>query len=169
MIFLYNKEKRSIVCNNVFYLWTKWKIKGWQFHGCAISWTVCWFYVKLYHLCVRLVRARSRSGMAVLVSLCPCDVVMWGGDVSTLWATPGAFSSDHNSSPRVTMANRSSSSMHQVNSPPLVPVLSLERNRDTLKQIRTPKHYECLYTKRSKQNVKKNVTSVWGHVIVMPT
>ncbi len=92
-------------------------------------------YECVYHCeCVRLVRARSCSGMATLVSLCHWGVVTCGGGVRTLCATPGAFSSDHNSSPRATMATRSSSSEHQETDPPLVTVLSLERKRDTLKE-----------------------------------
>lgn len=87
--------------------------------------------------CVRLVRARSRRGMATLLSRCHWGVVTCGGGVSTLWATPGAFSSDHNSSPRVTMETRSSSSAHQATDPPLVTALSLERNSDTLKKMET--------------------------------
>lgn len=85
--------------------------------------------------CVRLVRTRSRSGMATLASWCHWGVVTCGGGVRTLWATLGAFSSDHSSSPRVTMETRSSSSEHQATDPPLVTVLSLERNRDTLKHL----------------------------------
>lgn len=90
--------------------------------------------------CVRLVRARSRSGMAVLVSRCHWGVVMCEGGVRTLWATLGAFSSDHSSSPRVTIETRSSSSEHQATDPPLATVLSFERNRDTLKQKVTHEH-----------------------------
>lgn len=90
--------------------------------------------------CVRLVRARSRSGMAVLVSRCHWGVVMCEGGVRTLWATPGAFSSDHSSSPRVTIETRSSSSEHQATDPPLATVLSFERNRDTLEQKVTHRH-----------------------------
>lgn len=81
---------------------------------------------------VRLVSARSCSGTAVLVSPCHLAAAMCGGGVRTLWATPGAFSSDHSSSPRVTMEAKSSSSEHQDTEPPRGTVLSLERNRETL-------------------------------------
>lgn len=101
--------------------------------------------------CVRLVRARSRSGMAVLVSRCHWGVVMCEGGVRTLWATPGAFSSDHSSSPRVTTETRSSSSEHQATDPPLATVLSFERKRDTLKQKITHKHL----TRRTCVGVKR--------------
>lgn len=112
-------------------------------------------YVCVCHCeCVRLVSARSRSGMATLMSRCHWGVVTCGGGVRTLWATPGAFSSDHNSSPRVTMATRSSSSEHQATEQPLVTVLSLERNRDTLKWIETH-NYITSGKKKKKRRFKK--------------
>lgn len=83
---------------------------------------------------VRWVRSRSLSGTATLASRCHRGSVTYDGGVRTLWATPGAFRRDHNSSPRVTMETRSSSSAHQATDPPLLTVLSLERNRETLKQ-----------------------------------
>lgn len=112
--------------------------------------------------CVRLVRARSRSGMATLMSRCHWGVVTCGGGVRTLWATPGAFSSDHNSSPRVTMATRSSSSEHQATDPPLVTVLSLERNRDTLKWIETHNGITLhdTWKKKKKRQFKKLCTAL---------
>lgn len=116
-------------------------------------------YVCVCHCeCVRLVSARSRSGMATLMSRCHWGVVTCGGGVRTLWATPGAFSSDHNSSPRVTMATRSSSSEHQATEPPLVTVLSLERNRDTLKWIET--HNYITRGEKKKKDDLKNCTAV---------
>lgn len=134
-----------------------------------ISWWDCYFYTDLqwqwcgvhgmwvcacHCECVRLVRARSRSGMATLVSLCHCGVVTCGGGVRTLWATPGAFSNDHNSSPRVTMETMSSSSEHQATDPLLVTVLSLERNRDTLKQRQTHRlHYITYVSMNNKINL----------------
>lgn len=125
----------TITFNQIIYLFTKILCKN-QTRSIRMPWSaiqnnddVCVCYCE----CVRLVRALSLRGTATLVSLCHWGVVTWGGGVRTLWATPGAFSSDHNSSPRVTMATRSSSSEHQATGPPLVTVLSLERNRDTLK------------------------------------
>lgn len=114
-----------------------------------------WVCVCLCHCeCVRLVRARSWSGNATLVSLCHCGAMTWGGGVRTLWATPGAFSSDHNSSPRVTIATRSSSSEHQATDPLLVTVLSLERNRDTLKR-KTKQNTHKRYQNITKSSMKK--------------
>lgn len=115
---------------------------------CACEW--------VHHCeCVRLVRVRSCSGMATLVSRCHCGVVTCGGGVRTLWATPGAFSSDHSSPPRVTMETRSSSSEHQATEPPLVGVLSLERNRDTLEKTQAhnylTKHTSFLHKQWIKQ------------------
>lgn len=81
---------------------------------------------------VSLVRSRSCSGMDMFVSLCHRGVRTWGGGVKTLWATPGDFSSDSNSSPRVAMASRSSSSEHQATEPLPAAVLSLEKKRDAL-------------------------------------
>ena len=114
--------------------------------------------------CVRLVRARSRSGMATLMSRCHWGVVTCGGGVRTLWATPGAFSSDHSSSPRVTMATRSSSSEHQATDPLLVTVLSLERNRDTLKQIETHNGITLHDTRKKKERRFKEVCTAVSHL-----
>lgn len=90
---------------------------------------------------MRLVRVRICSGMDTLVSLCHCGVVTSGDGVRTLCATPGVFSSDHSSSPRVTMATRSSSFEHQATAPPLDTDLSLERNRDTLEDKNAQSRY----------------------------
>lgn len=114
------------------------------FYQSAVYWSSCtWLSSRAHSECVRLVSVRSRSGIATLVSLCHCGFVTWGGGVSTLWATPGVFNSDHNSSPLVTMATRSSSLAHHAT---LVRFRSLERNRDTLKQ-KSHLHYITLQVK----------------------
>lgn len=123
---------------------------------CACEW--------VHHCeCVRLVRARSCSGTATLVSRCHWGVVTCGGGVRTLWATPGAFNSDHNSPPRVTMETRSSSSEHQATDPPLVAVLSLERNRDTLKTTDTLLPYKT-YVYLNKQWIKQCICTAVSHL-----
>lgn len=135
-----NKSITKIMCKNQMHCQRRMML-------CFVHECVCLCHCE----CVRLVRARSWSGNATLVSLCHCGAMTWGGGVRTLWATPGAFSSDHNSSPRVTIATRSSSSEHQATDPLLVTVLSLERNRDTLKG-------------KTKQNTHKryqNITKSW--------
>lgn len=130
-------------------------VPGWQFR----------YSVTDHWECVRWVRSRSLSGMAMLVSLCHRGSVMYDGGVRTLWATPGVFSRDHNSSPRVTMETRSSSSAHQATDPPLVTVLSLDRNRDTLKQHIITITQRFLHINHQ---VQLMVTWVWGHVIGTP-
>lgn len=116
--------------------------------------------------CVRVVRASSCRGRARLVSLCHRGVLTWGGGVSTLWATPGVFSSDSNSSPRVTMATMSSSSLHQGTEPLFVMFLSLERNRDTLQRDRQTSPTGVLTGKNLKSF--RAPTWGWGHVTAMP-
>ena len=106
--------------------------------------------------CVRLVRTRSLSAMARLVSLCHCGVLTWGGGVRTLWATPGAFRRDHSSSPLVTMARRSSSSAHQATDPPRVTVLSFERKRDTLQKRKHTHTYIYININKSQKCVNKS-------------
>lgn len=151
MIFLSNhcnKEEKYYTERDLCVLWKSYQRQHQtnQLQKCIVSagWCcVLYMSVCLCHCeCVRLVRARSWSSNATLVSLCHCGAMTWGGGVRTLWATPGAFSSDHNSSPRVTIATRSSSSEHQATDPLLVTVLSLERNRDTLK--RKTKHTQMI-------------------------
>lgn len=141
----------------------------------AGEWSVClslWVCVCVSHCeCVSLVRTRSCSGMARFVSLCQRGVRTWGGGVRTLWATPGAFSRDHNSSPRVTMATRSSSSAHQATEPFLAAVLSLEKKRDTLPRDRNnPSRYSILKGTLIKhtRTKKKLFTLESSHVIATP-
>lgn len=183
MIFLSNhcnKEEKYYTERDLCVLWKSYQRQHQtnQLQKCIVSagWCcVLYMSVCLCHCeCVRLVRARSWSGNATLVSLCHCGAMTWGGGVRTLWATPGAFSSDHNSSPRVTIATRSSSSEHQATDPLLVTVLSLERNRDTLKRKTKhtqmiSEHYKVLDEEKKILHLyKESVTEVWGHVTVTP-